>query len=87
MKGIKLSALALATMLSHAVSAQSLEQAISHTLKTNPEVKASYNDFMSYVYDNKAAVREYYPSWTLPLVWAGKTTKQMSVIETMITPP
>ncbi|GAM75580.1 agglutination protein [Vibrio ishigakensis] len=65
MKGIKLSALALATMLSHAVSAQSLEQAISHTLKTNPEVKASYNDFMSYVYDNKAAVREYYPKLDL----------------------
>lgn len=61
MKGIKLSVLALVTVLSSNVSAQSLEQAIAHTLQTNPEVKASYNDFMSYVYDNKAAVREYYP--------------------------
>ncbi|WP_261815293.1 TolC family outer membrane protein [Vibrio gallicus] len=61
MNKFKLTALAIASVLSTPVSAQSLEQAISYTLQTNPEVKASYNDFMSYVYDNKAAVREYYP--------------------------
>lgn len=65
MKRIQLSALALATMLCNPASAQSLEQAISHTLKTNPTVKSSYNEFMSYVYDNKAAVREYYPKLDL----------------------
>ncbi|WP_082957096.1 TolC family outer membrane protein [Vibrio sp. UCD-FRSSP16_30] len=61
MKRIKLTAIAVATMLCNPVSAQSLEQAISHTLQTNPTVKSSYNEFMSYIYDNKAAVREYYP--------------------------
>ncbi|CAM3955887.1 TolC family outer membrane protein [Vibrio neonatus] len=61
MERIKLSAIALASMLCNPVSAQSLEQAISHTLKTNPAVKSSYNEFMSYLYENKAAVREYYP--------------------------
>ncbi|MEZ9631532.1 agglutination protein [Vibrio breoganii] len=65
MKRIKLSAIALATMLCNPVSAQSLEQAISYTLQTNPTVKSSYNDFMSYVYENKAAVREYYPKLDL----------------------
>ncbi|MFA0252702.1 TolC family protein, partial [Vibrio sp. 10N.261.45.A4] len=65
MKRIKLSAIALATMLCNPVSAQSLEQAISYTLQTNPTVKSSYNDFMSYIYENKAAVREYYPKLDL----------------------
>ncbi|GEA50182.1 agglutination protein [Vibrio inusitatus NBRC 102082] len=65
MKRIKLSAIALATMLCNPASAQSLEQAISYTLQTNPTVKSSYNEFMSYVYENKAAVREYYPKLDL----------------------
>jgi adhesin transport system outer membrane protein len=41
---------------------QSLEQAIELTLATNPEIKSSYNEYMSYVRARDAIGGEYLPS-------------------------
>jgi outer membrane protein, adhesin transport system len=43
--GLKLTAVALAVMLSSAAQAQTLEQAVAHTLDTNPELRIAFNRF------------------------------------------
>ncbi|MGF1699422.1 TolC family outer membrane protein [Photobacterium makurazakiensis] len=42
--------------------AQSLEQAVSETLATNPEIKRAYNEFMSRDQATRAATGDYLPS-------------------------
>jgi adhesin transport system outer membrane protein len=44
-KGLKLTAVALAVMLAPAVQGQTLEQAVAHTLDTNPEIRIAFNRF------------------------------------------
>ncbi|WP_428803430.1 MULTISPECIES: TolC family outer membrane protein [Vibrio] len=41
---------------------QTLEQAVAHTLKTNPEIKAAYNEFVSKRYLSDASGGAYLPS-------------------------
>lgn len=47
LKGLPLKAIALAIALSNPVSAQTLEQAVSITLASNPELKSAFNQFKS----------------------------------------
>lgn len=47
--------------LSLPVSSQTLEQAVAYTLKTNPDIKAAYNEYVSKRYDADAAVGAYRP--------------------------
>ncbi|MEH0666029.1 TolC family outer membrane protein [Vibrio scophthalmi] len=48
--------------LSCPAQSQTLEQAVAYTLTTNPDIKASFNEFMSKVYDAEAASGAYLPS-------------------------
>lgn len=56
------SCILLASMNSHG---QTLEQAVAITLATNPEIKATYNEFQSAVKENSAAGGAYLPSLDL----------------------
>lgn len=47
--------------LSLPVSSQTLEQAVAFTLKTNPDIKAAYNEYVSKRYEADAAVGAYRP--------------------------
>ncbi len=47
--------------LSLPVNSQTLEQAVAFTLKTNPDIKAAYNEYVSKRYDADAAVGAYRP--------------------------
>lgn len=49
-------------VLSVSTQAQTLEQAISQTLTTNPEVKKSYNSYLSFIEDNNSVYGNYLPS-------------------------
>jgi adhesin transport system outer membrane protein len=51
--------------LSSPVNGQTLEQAIAITLATNPELKAAYNEFVSYVEINNSSSGDYLPSLVL----------------------
>ncbi|MGL6258575.1 TolC family outer membrane protein [Vibrio sp. WXL210] len=42
--------------------AQTLEQAVAHTLKTNPSIKAQYNEYVSKRYLRRASGGQYLPS-------------------------
>ncbi|WP_264877649.1 TolC family outer membrane protein [Vibrio agarivorans] len=44
------------------VHAQTLEQAVAHTIKTNPTIKAQYNEFISKRYLREASGGQYLPS-------------------------
>lgn len=48
--------------LSCPAQSQTLEQAVAYTLTTNPDIKASFNEFMSKVYDAEASSGAYLPS-------------------------
>ncbi|GAL09867.1 agglutination protein [Vibrio astriarenae] len=56
---IALSMIALATSSTHA---QTLEQAVAHTIKTNPSIKAQYNEFISKRYLRESSGGQYLPS-------------------------
>ena len=62
MKWIKLATCSSLLVLSVSTQAQTLEQAISQTLTTNPEVKKAYNAYMSYVEDSNSVSGNYLPS-------------------------
>ncbi|WP_174238908.1 TolC family outer membrane protein [Vibrio taketomensis] len=47
---------------SHSVSAQTLEQAVAITLKSNPEIKQAYNEYLSAVKEHDASGGAYLPS-------------------------
>lgn len=49
-------------VLSVSTQAQTLEQAISQTLTTNPEVKKSYNSYLSFIEDSNSVYGNYLPS-------------------------
>ena len=49
-------------VLSVSIQAQTLEQAISQTLTTNPEVKKAYNSYLSVVADSESVSGNYLPS-------------------------
>ncbi|QIA64709.1 TolC family outer membrane protein [Vibrio astriarenae] len=51
--------IALATSSTHA---QTLEQAVAHTIKTNPSIKAQYNEFISKRYLRESSGGQYLPS-------------------------
>ncbi|EGR0412292.1 TolC family outer membrane protein [Vibrio cholerae] len=61
LKGLPLKAIALAIALSNPVSAQTLEQAVSITLASNPELKSAFNQFKSREYDAEASSGAYLP--------------------------
>lgn len=65
MKRTQLTTLACLIALSSPVSGQTLEQAIAITLATNPELKAAYNEFVSYVEINNSSSGDYLPSLVL----------------------
>ncbi|KGT35280.1 agglutination protein, partial [Vibrio parahaemolyticus] len=46
---------------SHAFG-QTLEQAVENTLKTNPDIKSAFNEFVSKQYVNEASGGAYLPS-------------------------
>ena len=48
--------------MSVSTQAQTLEQAISQTLTTNPEVKKAYNSYLSFVADSDSISGNYLPS-------------------------
>lgn len=62
MKWIKLATCSSLLVLSVSSQAQTLEQAISQTLTTNPEVKKAYNSYMSFVEDSNSIDGNYLPS-------------------------
>ncbi|MGR6838575.1 TolC family outer membrane protein [Aliivibrio wodanis] len=49
-------------VLSVSTQAQTLEQAISQTLTTSPEVKKSYNSYLSFIEDSNSVYGNYLPS-------------------------
>nr|WP_216607817.1 TolC family outer membrane protein [Vibrio sp. RE88] len=49
-------------MLSFPAQSQTLEQAVAYTITNNPDIKASYNEYMSKLYDAKASSGAYLPS-------------------------
>ena len=49
-------------VLSVSAQAQTLEQAISQTLTTNPEVKKAYNSYLSFIADSESVSGNYLPS-------------------------
>lgn len=57
----KLKVLSCAVALSFPAHSQTLEQAVAHTITTNPEVKASYNEFRSKFFDSEASSGAYMP--------------------------
>ncbi|OED53103.1 agglutination protein [Aliivibrio fischeri] len=62
MKWMKLATCSSLLVLSVSSQAQTLEQAISQTLTTNPEVKKAYNSYMSFVEDSNSVDGNYLPS-------------------------
>ncbi|WP_047042847.1 TolC family outer membrane protein [Vibrio mexicanus] len=61
----RLKVLSVAMIISSTTYAQTLEQAVAYTIKTNPEIKASYNEFVSKRYDSEAASGAYLPKLDL----------------------
>ncbi|RYU68290.1 agglutination protein [Aliivibrio finisterrensis] len=62
MKWMKLATYGSLLVLSVSTQAQTLEQAISQTLTTNPEVKKAYNSYLSFVADSESVSGNYLPS-------------------------
>ncbi|MDD9178418.1 agglutination protein [Aliivibrio finisterrensis] len=62
MKWMKLATYSSLLVLSVSTQAQTLEQAISQTLTTNPEVKKAYNSYLSFVADSESVSGNYLPS-------------------------
>ncbi|MGY3569685.1 TolC family outer membrane protein [Vibrio sp. SCSIO 43135] len=58
----RLKTLSCLVALSFPAHSQTLEQAVAHTLKTNPEIKASFNEFVSKSYLADASGGAYLPS-------------------------
>nr|WP_217272945.1 TolC family outer membrane protein [Vibrio coralliilyticus] len=54
--------MSIATVLAFPVQSQTLEQAVALTIASNPNVKASYNEYMSKLYDAEASSGAYLPS-------------------------
>nr|WP_275658375.1 TolC family outer membrane protein [Vibrio sp. Isolate25] len=54
--------LSIATAFAFPVQSQTLEQAVALTIANNPNVKASYNEYMSKLYDAEASSGAYLPS-------------------------
>ncbi|HFQ5044142.1 TPA: TolC family outer membrane protein [Vibrio vulnificus] len=61
MKWTQINAFALGAMLTLPATGQTLEQAISITLATNPELKSAFNEFVSKRYANEASSGAYLP--------------------------
>lgn len=61
----KLKVLSCAVALSFPAHSQTLEQAVAHTITTNPEIKASYNEFKSKYFDAQASSGAYMPKLDL----------------------
>ncbi|NOI82425.1 TolC family outer membrane protein [Vibrio tubiashii] len=61
----KLKVLSCAVALSFPAHSQTLEQAVAFTITTNPEIKASYNEFQSKFYDAEASGGAYMPKLDL----------------------
>jgi adhesin transport system outer membrane protein len=55
-------ALSMIAFATSSVHAQTLEQAVAHTIKTNPTIKAQYNEFISKRYLREASGGQYLPS-------------------------
>ncbi len=55
-------ALSMIAFATGSVHAQTLEQAVAHTIKTNPTIKAQYNEFISKRYLREASGGQYLPS-------------------------
>ncbi|WP_038174300.1 TolC family outer membrane protein [Vibrio pacinii] len=61
----KLKVLSCAVALSFPAHSQTLEQAVALTITTNPEIKASYNEFRSKYFDAQASTGAYMPKLDL----------------------
>lgn len=62
MKGVTVSALTWALVTSGSLYAQSLEQAVSITLASNPELQSAFNQYKSRLKESNAAYGAYLPS-------------------------
>lgn len=58
----RLKVLSCAVALSFPAHSQTLEQAVSYTIASNPDIKASFNEFKSKYYDAQASTGAYLPS-------------------------
>ncbi|OLQ94036.1 agglutination protein [Vibrio ponticus] len=85
MKAIKLSSLALLVGISFNASSQTLEQAVSLTITNNPEIKASYNEFVSKYYEAEAAEGAYLPKLDLDAGIGHESVDLASGIENDLT--
>lgn len=65
MKWNKLKVLSCAIAFSFPAQSQTLEQAVANTITTNPEIKASYNEFRSKYFDAEASGGAYMPKLDL----------------------
>lgn len=65
MRWIQLSALSCAVAFSFSANSQTLEQAVSTTLATSPELKSAYNEFISKRYQSNASSGAYLPKLDL----------------------
>ena len=62
MKRTHLTALSCLIALSFSAHGQTLEQAVAMTLASNPEIKSSFNEYMSYIKQNQVSEGAYRPS-------------------------
>ncbi len=62
LKWMELATYSSLLVLSVSAQAQTLEQAISQTLTTNPEVKKAYNSYLSFIADSESVSGNYLPS-------------------------
>lgn len=65
MKWARLGSLGSILIFSCIANGQTLEQAIAHTIVSNPEIKSSYHDFKSYIETNNSTKGNYLPSVNL----------------------
>ena len=62
MKWTRANAFCLGVLATSPVFGQTLEQAVENALKTNPDIKSAFNEFVSKQYVNEASSGAYLPS-------------------------
>lgn len=65
MKWTRANAFCLGVLAASPALGQTLEQAVENTLKTNPDIKSAFNEFVSKQYVNEASSGAYLPSFDL----------------------
>ncbi len=74
MKWTRANAFCLGVLAASPALGQTLEQAVENTLKTNPDIKSAFNEFVSKQYVNEASSGAYLPLSTLTRVLDTKVS-------------